>query len=26
VELVTDEPIEGIPSITAEQALAQCWG
>ena len=26
VELVTDEPIEGIPSITSQQALAQCWG
>ncbi|MGD1878726.1 MAG: sugar ABC transporter substrate-binding protein [Kiloniellaceae bacterium] len=26
VELVTDEPVEGIPSITSEQALAQCWG
>jgi fructose transport system substrate-binding protein len=26
VELVTDEPVEGIPSITSEEALAQCWG
>ncbi len=26
VELVTDEPVEGIPSITSEQALKQCWG
>jgi fructose transport system substrate-binding protein len=26
VELVTDEPVEGIPSITSEEALAECWG
>ena len=26
VELVTDDPVEGIPSITSEKALAQCWG
>jgi fructose transport system substrate-binding protein len=26
VKLVTDEPVEGIPSITSEQALAECWG
>ncbi len=26
VELVTDEPVEGIPSISSEEALAQCWG
>ncbi|WP_340115508.1 sugar ABC transporter substrate-binding protein [Pelagibius sp. 7325] len=26
VELVTDEPVEGVPSITSEEALAQCWG
>ncbi len=26
VKLVTDEPVEGIPSITSEEALAQCWG
>ncbi len=26
VELVTDRPVEGIPSITSEQALAKCWG
>ncbi|MEZ5823369.1 MAG: sugar ABC transporter substrate-binding protein [Geminicoccaceae bacterium] len=26
VELVTDEPVEGIPSITSEEALAKCWG
>ncbi|HIP79178.1 MAG TPA: sugar ABC transporter substrate-binding protein [Kiloniellaceae bacterium] len=26
VELVTDEPVEGIPSISSEEALAKCWG
>jgi len=26
VELVTDEPAEGIPSITADEALEKCWG
>ena len=26
VTLVTDSPIEGIPSITSEEALKQCWG
>ena len=26
VELVTDEPVEGIPSITSDEALAKCWG
>ncbi|MDO5642299.1 MAG: sugar ABC transporter substrate-binding protein [Paracoccus sp. (in: a-proteobacteria)] len=26
VTLVTDQPVEGIASITAEEALAQCWG
>ncbi|MGF1627828.1 MAG: sugar ABC transporter substrate-binding protein [Kiloniellaceae bacterium] len=26
VELVTDAPVEGIPSITSEEALMQCWG
>ncbi|MCE5974320.1 sugar ABC transporter substrate-binding protein [Sinirhodobacter sp. WL0062] len=26
VELVTDQPIEGIPSITSEEALQKCWG
>ncbi|WP_425439487.1 sugar ABC transporter substrate-binding protein [Puniceibacterium sediminis] len=26
VELVTDEPIEGIPSITSDEALEKCWG
>ena len=26
VELVTDEPIDGIPSITSEEALKLCWG
>ena len=26
VELVTDEPVEGIPSITTEEGLKKCWG
>lgn len=26
VELVTDEPVEGIPSISSEEALKLCWG
>ena len=26
VELVTDEPVDGIPSITSEEALEKCWG
>ena len=26
VELVTDQPVEGIPSITSEEALKLCWG
>ena len=26
VELVTDHPVKGIPSITSEEALKQCWG
>ena len=26
VELVTDEPVEGIPSITSAEALKKCWG
>lgn len=26
VELVTDQPVEGIPSITSEEALKKCWG
>ncbi|TKD14442.1 sugar ABC transporter substrate-binding protein [Rhodobacter capsulatus] len=26
VTLVTDSPIGGIPSITSEEALKQCWG
>ena len=26
VELVTDEPVEGIPSITSAEALEKCWG
>ncbi|WP_322097015.1 sugar ABC transporter substrate-binding protein [Pelagibius sp.] len=26
VELVTDEPVDGLPSISSEEALAKCWG
>ena len=26
VELVTDQPVEGVPSITSEEALEKCWG
>jgi fructose transport system substrate-binding protein len=26
VELVTDNPVEGIPSITSAEALERCWG
>ncbi len=26
VQLVTDKPVEGIPSITSDEALKLCWG
>src|SRR5262249_51830866 len=26
VELVTDKPISGLPSITSDEALKKCWG
>lgn len=26
VELVTDQPVEGVPSITSEEGLKKCWG
>ncbi len=26
VELVTDQPVEGIPSISSKEALDKCWG
>ncbi len=26
VELITNEPVPGIPSINAKQGLAKCWG
>ncbi len=26
VELVTDEPVKGIPSINSDEALTRCWG
>ncbi|MEI4487492.1 sugar ABC transporter substrate-binding protein [Frigidibacter sp. MR17.14] len=26
VELVTDQPVDGIPSITSKEAMDKCWG
>jgi fructose transport system substrate-binding protein len=26
VELITDDPVDGVPSITSEEGLAKCWG
>jgi len=26
VELITDQPVEGVPSLTSEEGLAKCWG
>jgi fructose transport system substrate-binding protein len=26
VELVTDKPVQGVPSITSEEGLKRCWG
>ena len=26
VELVTDKPVPGVPSITSEEGLKRCWG
>ncbi len=26
VELITDEPIDGVPSITSAEGLEKCWG
>lgn len=26
VELVTDDPVEGIPSISSEEGMTKCWG
>ncbi len=26
VELVTDAPVDGVPSITSDEALEKCWG
>lgn len=26
VQLVTDKPVEGVPSITSEEGLKLCWG
>ncbi len=26
VELITDEPVDGIPSLTSEEGMKKCWG
>jgi fructose transport system substrate-binding protein len=26
VELITDKPVDGLPSLTSETGLAKCWG
>ena len=26
VELITDQPVDGLPSITADEGLKKCWG
>ena len=26
VELITDKPVDGVPSITSEEGLKKCWG
>ena len=26
VELITDKPVDGLPSITSEEGLKKCWG
>ena len=26
VELITDEPVDGIPSLTSAEGMAKCWG
>ncbi|WP_137929318.1 sugar ABC transporter substrate-binding protein [Mesorhizobium comanense] len=26
VELITDQPVDGLPSITSEEGLKKCWG
>ena len=26
VTLITDAPVEGVPSITTKEGLAKCWG
>ncbi len=26
VELITDQPVEGLPSISSDEALKMCWG
>jgi fructose transport system substrate-binding protein len=26
VELITDKPVDGVPSISVKDGLAKCWG
>ena len=26
VTLITDKPVDGVPSITADEGLKKCWG
>jgi fructose transport system substrate-binding protein len=26
VQLITDKPVDGLPSITSEEGLKICWG
>ncbi len=26
VELITDQPVDGLPSLSSEEGLAKCWG
>jgi fructose transport system substrate-binding protein len=26
VELITNEPVDGIPSLTSEEGMKKCWG
>ncbi len=26
VELITDEPVDGVPSITSAEGMEKCWG
>ncbi len=26
VELITDKPVDGVPSLSVKDGLAKCWG